>query len=366
MNRGGESPRPCAGFSPTIILTAPPSDYIADHEMTSLLVRDACFAASCPNYTTRQWEPAPPLAKIPHLYFVHPVEGRDRDGRPVPVDFHVDVSRVFATKRQMLACHASQRNWLLRQHGIDEYLAMQEKWGGAAGPRSVSPQAEAFRQYRGHPYPQDNLLIKLLGRMAGAAARGIRSTHQPIVSRSLRFERVAPHSRLSHDPLEPGGSRGQPRRARGAAALAELCGAYWYPIYAFIRRKGNDPDKAFDLTQDYFARLLETGVLASADHRRGRFRTFLRTDCGFFLAHHHERRRALKRGGGRTALPIDARDAEGRYLREPVDAMTPGTPFRSAWAFNLLDEVLKQLAAPGGGADLRAGNVRRASGRSSA
>ena len=114
---------------PAIILTAPPSDYIADHEMTSLLVRDACFAASCPNYTTRQWEPAPPLAKIPHLYFVHPVEGRDRDGRLVPVDFRVDVSRVFATKRQMLACHASQRNWLLRQHGIDEYLAMQEKWG---------------------------------------------------------------------------------------------------------------------------------------------------------------------------------------------------------------------------------------------
>ncbi len=95
--------------APAIILTAPPSDYIADHEMTSLLVRDACFAASCPNYATRQWEPAAPLAKIPHLYFVHPVEGRDRDGRSVPVDFCVDVTRVFDTKREMLACHASQR-----------------------------------------------------------------------------------------------------------------------------------------------------------------------------------------------------------------------------------------------------------------
>ena len=100
--------------APAIILTAPPSDYIADHEMTSLLVRDACFAASCPNYTTRQWDPALPLAKIPHLYFVQPVEGRDRDGRPVPVDFHIDVSRVFEAKREMLACHASQRNWLMR------------------------------------------------------------------------------------------------------------------------------------------------------------------------------------------------------------------------------------------------------------
>jgi N-acetylglucosamine malate deacetylase 1 len=152
--------------APAIILTAPPSDYIADHEMTSLLVRDACFAASCPNYTTRQWEPAPALARIPHLYFVQPVEGRDRDGRPVPVDFHIDVSRVFEAKREMLACHASQRNWLMRQHGIDEYLAMQEKWGGAAGAEIGVAQAEAFRQYRGHPYPEDNLLLQLVG-MAG-------------------------------------------------------------------------------------------------------------------------------------------------------------------------------------------------------
>jgi LmbE family N-acetylglucosaminyl deacetylase len=150
-------------FQPTIILTAPPADYIADHEMTSLLVRDACFAAPCPNYTTRQWDPAAPLAKIPHLYFVAPVEARDREGRPVTPDFHVDVSRVFATKREMLACHASQRNWLLRQHGMDEYLAMQETWGARLGSEIGVAQAESFRQYRGHPYPQDNLLLELLG-----------------------------------------------------------------------------------------------------------------------------------------------------------------------------------------------------------
>ncbi len=63
--------------------------------MTSLLVRDACFAAPCPNYLTRQWEPAPPLALIPHLYFVDPIAGRDREGQPAPVDFYIDVSRVF-------------------------------------------------------------------------------------------------------------------------------------------------------------------------------------------------------------------------------------------------------------------------------
>lgn len=148
---------------PDVILTAPPVDYIADHEMTSLLVRDACFAASCPNYATRQWEPAPPMAGIPHLYFVDPLEGSDRDGVRVPVDFYVDVSRVFATKQQMLACHASQREWLLRQHGIDEYLESQARWGAVRGTEIGVEQAEAFRQYRGHPYPHDNLLMAALG-----------------------------------------------------------------------------------------------------------------------------------------------------------------------------------------------------------
>jgi len=148
---------------PDLVLTAPPVDYIADHEMTSLLVRDACFGASCPNYATRQWEPAPPLQRIPHLYFVDPLEGNDREGRPVPVDFHVDVSAVFATKRQMLACHASQREWLLRQHGIDEYLESQERWGARRGAEIGAAQAEAFRQYRGHPYPHDNLLLAAIG-----------------------------------------------------------------------------------------------------------------------------------------------------------------------------------------------------------
>ncbi|MGO9463105.1 MAG: PIG-L deacetylase family protein [Isosphaeraceae bacterium] len=148
---------------PEIILTAPPADYIADHEMTSLLVRDACFAASCPNYATRQWEPAPSLEKIPHLYFVDPLEGTDRRGRPVPPDFYVDVSGVFPMKRDMLACHASQRNWLLRQHGIDEYLEMQARWGARRGAEVGVAQAEVFRQYRGHPYPQENLLLHLLG-----------------------------------------------------------------------------------------------------------------------------------------------------------------------------------------------------------
>jgi LmbE family N-acetylglucosaminyl deacetylase len=147
---------------PAIVLTAPPIDYIADHELTSHLVRDACFAASCPNYATRQWEPAAALQKIPHLYFVDPLEGKDREGRPVPPGFLVDVSRVFETKRQMLACHASQRNWLLRQHGIDEYLESQARWGALRGAEIGAAQAEGFRQYLGHPYPRDNVLLGLI------------------------------------------------------------------------------------------------------------------------------------------------------------------------------------------------------------
>ncbi|WP_165073974.1 PIG-L deacetylase family protein [Paludisphaera rhizosphaerae] len=148
---------------PDVILTAPPVDYLCDHEMTSLLVRDACFAAGCPNYATRQWEPAKAIDYIPHLYFVDSLEGIDRDGRPLPVAFHVDVTDVFETKREMLACHASQREWLLRQHGIDEYLESQKRWGEVRGKEIGVDKAEGFRQYLGHPYPHDNLLLDLLG-----------------------------------------------------------------------------------------------------------------------------------------------------------------------------------------------------------
>ncbi len=148
---------------PDVVLTAPPADYLCDHEATSRLVRDACFAASLPNYKTRQWEPAPSLAGIPHLYFMDAIEGTDRDGRPVPAGFLVDVSRVAGLKRRMLACHASQRDWLMKQHGIDEYLGAQARWGARRGAEIGVDHAEAFRQYLGHAYPKDNRLLALIG-----------------------------------------------------------------------------------------------------------------------------------------------------------------------------------------------------------
>ena len=107
--------------------------------------------------------PPPPLTRIPHLYFVDPIEGIDRDGRPVEAGFYVDISRVFPLKREMLACHASQRHWLQKQHGIDEYLERQAQWGAHRGAEIGVAQAEAFRQYLGHAYPQDNLLLQLIG-----------------------------------------------------------------------------------------------------------------------------------------------------------------------------------------------------------
>lgn len=157
---------------PDIVITAPPVDYMADHEITSRLVRDACFAAAVPNYATREWDPAPPTDKIPYLYFVDPVEGRDFFGRRVPVDFIVDVSEAFDLKLEMLACHASQRDWLLRQHGIDEYLESCRRWCAARGAEIGVSYGEGFRQYVGHPYPHDNILAELLEPLVKTPADG--------------------------------------------------------------------------------------------------------------------------------------------------------------------------------------------------
>jgi RNA polymerase sigma-70 factor (ECF subfamily) len=130
----------------------------------------------------------------------------------------------------------------------------------------------------------------------------------------------------------------------GRAALEELCAAYWYPIYALIRGSGHGEADALDLTQEYFARLLERPVLAAADPVRGRFRSFLRADCGRFLIDARRRARAQRRGGGGAVLSIDARDAEGRYLREPADdTATLERLFDHAWATTLLDDVLVRL-----------------------
>jgi RNA polymerase sigma-70 factor (ECF subfamily) len=128
-------------------------------------------------------------------------------------------------------------------------------------------------------------------------------------------------------------------------ALELLCRAYWFPIYAFIRRHGADAEAARDLAQAYFARLLEKDLLRVADPQKGRLRSFLKTDCTYFLADQRDRARAQKRGGVRLMIPIEALDAEERYRAEVADELTPERQFDRTWALTLLDRVLDQLAA---------------------
>ena len=143
-----------------IVLTASPSDYLCDHETTSQLVRDSCFAASVPNYAT-PGSPVP-LPTIPHLYFLDPLAQTDRDGKLVTPDFTVEVASVLETKKAMLAQHQSQRRWLREQHGMDDYVQQMEEWTQACGARAGVPYGEGFRQYKIHPYPQEPVLQRIL------------------------------------------------------------------------------------------------------------------------------------------------------------------------------------------------------------
>jgi RNA polymerase sigma-70 factor (ECF subfamily) len=136
---------------------------------------------------------------------------------------------------------------------------------------------------------------------------------------------------------------GDPDAPLARESLAELCNAYWYPLYAYIRRRGNGPEQARDLTQDFFTRLLEKGLLSEADPSRGRFRAFLRTVCAHFLSNRRDWEQAKKRGGGRAVLPIDPIDAEGRYALELADGLTPERIYERSWALTLLGRVLDQL-----------------------
>jgi RNA polymerase sigma factor (sigma-70 family) len=126
-------------------------------------------------------------------------------------------------------------------------------------------------------------------------------------------------------------------------ALAVLCEAYWYPLYAYVRRRGRQPAEAQDLTQAFFVHLLEGKALAVADPQRGRFRSFLLQSLKNFMATERRRQRARKRGGNRQPLPLDFESGEDRYRREPVDADTPERLFQRRWALTLLEESLAAL-----------------------
>jgi RNA polymerase sigma factor (sigma-70 family) len=136
-------------------------------------------------------------------------------------------------------------------------------------------------------------------------------------------------------------AQGEP--AAAAAALESLCRTYWYPLYAYVRRKGHAPEEAEDLTQAFFARLLEKGYLARAHPARGKFRTFLLSSMQRFLINEWEKLRAAKRGAGQSAVPWDALELEKQYQSEPSAEDSPETLFERRWAMALLEDVLDQL-----------------------
>ena len=137
---------------------------------------------------------------------------------------------------------------------------------------------------------------------------------------------------------------GRERSPQGDAALETLAQAYWYPIYAFLRREGNAAAEAQDLTQAFFARLLEKNYPAQADPARGRFRSFLLLTLRHFLSDERERAGAAKRGGGSVLLSLDEERSEGRYRNEPADADTPETLFERRWADTILERAKTRLA----------------------
>jgi LmbE family N-acetylglucosaminyl deacetylase len=147
---------------PSIVITHSTADYMPDHEMTSYVARAAAFAAPAPNFLRGRGH-GPALDRIPHLYYADAVEGKDTLGRALPPSFCVDVSGVMDTKTEMLACHASQRDWLRKHHGMDHYLNAMKDWSAQRGKPCGVAFAEGYRQHLGHSYPQDNLLGQLLG-----------------------------------------------------------------------------------------------------------------------------------------------------------------------------------------------------------
>ena len=138
-------------------------------------------------------------------------------------------------------------------------------------------------------------------------------------------------------------SAGDNRSLQASAALDKLCRSYWYPLYAYVRRRGHDPESAKELTQEFFALLLSKGLLAGVDPTKGKFRSWLLGVMNHFLAHEWARMRAQKRGGGQPMFSLDETTAEERYRLEPVDESTPEKIFDCRWAFTVLDQAAARL-----------------------
>jgi LmbE family N-acetylglucosaminyl deacetylase len=147
--------------APTLLFTHPRHDYMLDHEQSHLLARSAAFSYPAPNASEL---PLVAGSAIPWLYYCDPVEGCDPYSRElVTPTVYVDVTEQIERKADMLACHASQREWLRSHHGMDEYMDAMRRWSAERGRQAGMDYAEAFVQHRGHPFPQSDLLKEMFG-----------------------------------------------------------------------------------------------------------------------------------------------------------------------------------------------------------
>ena len=136
---------------------------------------------------------------------------------------------------------------------------------------------------------------------------------------------------------------GRVESPQAGEALERLCRTYWYPLYAYVRRKGYGPNDAQDLTQEFFARLLRGNFLNTVEQRKGRFRSFLVASLEHFLVKEWVRINRQKRGGGQTILSLDEEGAENRYALEPADKLSAQKLYERRWAMTLLDQAMKRL-----------------------
>ena len=148
-------------IKPSLVFTHSPVDYMVDHETTSKIVQTACFSTGMMNLEINET----PYEPVPYLYYSDSMEAKNILGQPIFTSMFVDVSSEISMKEKMLACHASQRNWLLTHHKMDEYILSMKRFGQQRGKSINVDYAEGFRQHLGHGYPQDNILKELLGEL---------------------------------------------------------------------------------------------------------------------------------------------------------------------------------------------------------
>ncbi|MCL6629323.1 MAG: PIG-L family deacetylase [Armatimonadetes bacterium] len=153
-------------LAPDLVITHYPIDYMPDHTATSAIARTAVFTAPIKNYLVGPAADVRPSGKgVVPLYYFGPLEGTDWFGNPVHSEFYVDISSVIDKKAEMLGCHESQREWLRRQHGVDQYIETMKSWDAQAGKIAGVSYAEGFTMHRGHAYPQMPILQEALSDM---------------------------------------------------------------------------------------------------------------------------------------------------------------------------------------------------------